>query len=264
MRVSIDGGLAGTRTRDQRLKRPLLYRLSYQPMPSFSATPLSGVREFDNEWVLCARISVRQAGFLSNLRSMPWPVPVKLERSEMNLQPAFGRNGQSNFAKADAGWARNYKPPFPAGLVFSFQVKREPNRKNARARPTKVRCQLVLAKPGRTCLYDPNKGIHLWLTSQINIQITRRVNITWTNNALTAICAAKRRPIISNATKTAGIPSFSNNRRIRTRTRAVRKPRKAAPSRPSATTVRRRLPSLRNCQNPRTFGAAGFFMTPDR
>src|ERR1044072_1714975 len=25
------GGLAGTRTRDQRLKRPLLYRLSYQP-----------------------------------------------------------------------------------------------------------------------------------------------------------------------------------------------------------------------------------------
>ena len=26
-----DGGLAGTRTRDQRLKRPLLYRLSYQP-----------------------------------------------------------------------------------------------------------------------------------------------------------------------------------------------------------------------------------------
>ena len=26
------GGLAGTRTRDQRLKRPLLYRLSYQPI----------------------------------------------------------------------------------------------------------------------------------------------------------------------------------------------------------------------------------------
>ena len=26
-----DGGLAGTRTQDQRLKRPLLYRLSYQP-----------------------------------------------------------------------------------------------------------------------------------------------------------------------------------------------------------------------------------------
>ena len=25
------GGLAGTRTQDQRLKRPLLYRLSYQP-----------------------------------------------------------------------------------------------------------------------------------------------------------------------------------------------------------------------------------------
>jgi hypothetical protein len=27
----LDGGLVGTRTRDQRLKRPLLYRLSYQP-----------------------------------------------------------------------------------------------------------------------------------------------------------------------------------------------------------------------------------------
>src|SRR5438270_522826 len=26
------GGLAGTRTQDQRLKRPLLYRLSYQPI----------------------------------------------------------------------------------------------------------------------------------------------------------------------------------------------------------------------------------------
>ena len=26
------GGLAGTRTQDQRLKRPLLYRLSYQPV----------------------------------------------------------------------------------------------------------------------------------------------------------------------------------------------------------------------------------------
>jgi hypothetical protein len=25
------GGLVGTRTQDQRLKRPLLYRLSYQP-----------------------------------------------------------------------------------------------------------------------------------------------------------------------------------------------------------------------------------------
>src|ERR1051326_7570171 len=30
-RESESGGLAGTRTRDQRLKRPLLYRLSYQP-----------------------------------------------------------------------------------------------------------------------------------------------------------------------------------------------------------------------------------------
>src|SRR5256885_14467386 len=28
------GGLAGTRTQDQRLKRPLLYRLSYQPNPA--------------------------------------------------------------------------------------------------------------------------------------------------------------------------------------------------------------------------------------
>ena len=28
-----NGGLGGTRTRDQRLKRPLLYRLSYQPTP---------------------------------------------------------------------------------------------------------------------------------------------------------------------------------------------------------------------------------------
>jgi hypothetical protein len=27
-----NGGLGGTRTRDQRLKRPLLYRLSYQPI----------------------------------------------------------------------------------------------------------------------------------------------------------------------------------------------------------------------------------------
>lgn len=27
-----NGGLAGTRTQDQRLKRPLLYRLSYQPI----------------------------------------------------------------------------------------------------------------------------------------------------------------------------------------------------------------------------------------
>ena len=27
----LNGGLAGTRTQDQRLKRPLLYRLSYQP-----------------------------------------------------------------------------------------------------------------------------------------------------------------------------------------------------------------------------------------
>ncbi len=31
VRVVWSGGLAGTRTRDQRLKRPLLYRLSYQP-----------------------------------------------------------------------------------------------------------------------------------------------------------------------------------------------------------------------------------------
>jgi hypothetical protein len=94
-------------------------------MPSFPAPPLSGARQFGNEQVLCARIPVRQAGFISNLRSMPWPAPAKPERPGMNSQPAFGRKGQSNFAKADAGWARNYKPPFPAGLVFSFQVKRD-------------------------------------------------------------------------------------------------------------------------------------------
>ena len=31
LRRKISGGLGGTRTLDQRLKRPLLYRLSYQP-----------------------------------------------------------------------------------------------------------------------------------------------------------------------------------------------------------------------------------------
>ena len=31
LRTSAFGGLAGTRTRDRRLKRPLLYQLSYQP-----------------------------------------------------------------------------------------------------------------------------------------------------------------------------------------------------------------------------------------
>src|SRR6476619_890098 len=31
------GGLAGTRTQDQRLKRPLLYRLSYQPTDAIEA-----------------------------------------------------------------------------------------------------------------------------------------------------------------------------------------------------------------------------------
>jgi hypothetical protein len=36
-----NGGLAGTRTRDQRLKRPLLYRLSYQPGTA-KGTALSG------------------------------------------------------------------------------------------------------------------------------------------------------------------------------------------------------------------------------
>ena len=33
------GGLAGTRTRDQRLKRPLLYRLSYQPAGAREISP---------------------------------------------------------------------------------------------------------------------------------------------------------------------------------------------------------------------------------
>src|SRR6266704_3774354 len=33
------GGLAGTRTQDQRLKRPLLYRLSYQPTNTFAPNP---------------------------------------------------------------------------------------------------------------------------------------------------------------------------------------------------------------------------------
>ena len=33
------GGLAGTRTQDQRLKRPLLYRLSYQPTQKFQISP---------------------------------------------------------------------------------------------------------------------------------------------------------------------------------------------------------------------------------
>ena len=32
-----NGGLAGTRTRDQCLKRALLYQLSYQPTPKWSA-----------------------------------------------------------------------------------------------------------------------------------------------------------------------------------------------------------------------------------
>src|SRR5262252_9195989 len=35
------GGLAGTRTQDQRLKRPLLYRLSYQPTLNLATVDLS-------------------------------------------------------------------------------------------------------------------------------------------------------------------------------------------------------------------------------
>src|SRR5258706_254774 len=34
--LGFSGGLGGTRTRDQRLKRPLLYRLSYQPSGGLS------------------------------------------------------------------------------------------------------------------------------------------------------------------------------------------------------------------------------------
>ena len=37
------GGLAGTRTQDQRLKRPLLYRLSYQPTGRFTLVAKGGI-----------------------------------------------------------------------------------------------------------------------------------------------------------------------------------------------------------------------------
>ena len=33
------GGLAGIRTRDQRIKSPLLYRLSYQPVKEYNYGP---------------------------------------------------------------------------------------------------------------------------------------------------------------------------------------------------------------------------------
>ena len=34
------GGLAGIRTRDQRIKSPLLYRLSYQPVKEYNYAPI--------------------------------------------------------------------------------------------------------------------------------------------------------------------------------------------------------------------------------
>ena len=48
--LAIAGGLAGTRTRDQRLKRPLLYRLSYQPTKS----DLSSVEQGSNRCLFLA------------------------------------------------------------------------------------------------------------------------------------------------------------------------------------------------------------------
>jgi hypothetical protein len=64
-----------------------------------------------------------------------------------------------------------------------------------------------------------------------------RANITWTINALTAICAAKPRRTISSATTMAATPwSISSRPRPRKR-RAARRQWKAARSRPSVTTA---------------------------
>ena len=47
----MNGGLGGTRTRDQRLKRPLLYRLSYQPVVEDLAANPKGRRKLtDDLW----------------------------------------------------------------------------------------------------------------------------------------------------------------------------------------------------------------------
>ena len=79
--------------------------------------------------------------------------------------------------------------------------------------------------------------LNLWQTLQTNIPKTSPANTTWTTSALTATCAAKPRRTISSATTTAAIPSSTSSRPRPTKKRAARKPRKAAPSKPSATTA---------------------------
>src|ERR1051325_918504 len=78
---------------------------------------------------------------------------------------------------------------------------------------------------------------NLWLTQQTNTPKTWRANTTWTTSALIATCAAKPRRTISNATTTADIPSFTSNRLRPKKKRVAKKPKKAVPSKPSATTA---------------------------
>jgi len=63
-------------------------------------------------------------------------------------------------------------------------------------------------------------------------------NITWTTSALIATCAAKRHRTTSSVTRTAVIRSSISNPNRPRRRGAARKPKKAAPWKPSATTAR--------------------------
>src|SRR6266446_5342378 len=77
-----------------------------------------------------------------------------------------------------------------------------------------------------------------WQIPQIDTRKTLPENFTSTTSVSIAICAAKPRRQISNATMTVDIPTFTNKRRIRRKKRAAKKRWKVARSKPSATTAK--------------------------